>query len=671
MKRILLTPLLALLFVGCGSSSVDSGDVVVIDGGSSPKQDNGITALPSDKSYRLYDYLCPSSNLTVKSYKYKNKIFQSEESLEYTNNTTLTTERSLKNSDGKIEYQSSDDTINVTLYLGTKTESFSMKNFLNIGDIVTLKESECSVSQHFDKLTYIGKEFSDVLEITCPKSIGYYQKDRGLVLENILDKSLQESAFSPAPNYPKRKIGRIDSYTPSQFSSFNLDSAIEAQVDKLWASPYNLTGEGMKIGIVDGGSVRATHVEFDTRVTNISHQDGNDHATHVAGTLVSSGRHLAASRGFANSAQLYALAYEEVYFADSIKQLAEDYGVLISNHSYGYNDQKGFGEYSVDSKELDIAIRKNPYMLAMMAAGNDGDQGFGDWGLIKGGSNAKNVITVGALDDDTNHIASFSSTGPIEGGRLKPDIVMDGYNVLSTIYGNDNDSYGRYSGTSMATPAATGTITLLAQRYKQLNGGRDVRLDTIKAILFNTAKDVENPGPDYKSGFGKVDALEAVKVIDSMTAGNDSLVRLDRIHQDDKQRYFINSERYQDFKVTLSWVDDTVQNCNGCASDVLINDIDMVLIDERTGDKIYPYTLSESAPDRNAVKTKENHVDPQEQISFPLHVGTYTLEITGHKIAASGQDFTLVTSLALDEAQKDIALIPMNEHVHKIYNAIK
>ncbi len=669
MKNLYLLLLSGLFIVGCGSATVGSGDVEA-----TTRPDT--TPSGSYTGYLLYDYLVPSSTKTIKSYKYKNKALQSEESLEYIVATTLVTERSLEKLDGQVEYQKVDaHTIGVTLYTGNTTEYFTMKNIVNIDDIVTVKNSSCRVSAHYNSLDFEGKHFSDVLEISCPHSVGYYQKGSGLVVENDLESTLQTSNFSATPTV-QRTIGVIDGFHPKQerFSSYNLSSAIEAQADKLWESPYNLNGQGMKIGVVDMGSVLETHVELRGRVINTSNADTSLHATHVTGTLIASGSHLYTARGFANQAEVVMMSYQEIYFADSIKKLAQDYGVLISNHSYGYEDPTGFGEYDRESRDLDIAVRENPYLIAVMAAGNDGDEYKNDsrypkWGLIKGGTNAKNVLTIAAVDNESNKIASFSSRGPIKGGRLKPDISADGANVLSTS-NFDNTAYKRMYGTSMASPAATGVIALLAQRYHQVQGG-NIRLDTLKAILFNTAVDIENPGPDYKSGFGNIDAYAAVKVIDSISRGADSLVKLDSIHQGENQRYFITSDRYQNFKITLAWVDDVYKECSDCANDVLMNDIDTYLVEESSGKKIYPYTLDGNNPDAYARQDSANHLDPQEQISYRLRPGQYTLHIHGRKISSYGQNFTLVSNIALQEVEKDIVVEPMQEHIHKIYEAIK
>lgn len=673
MKKLLVSSLLAWMFIGCGSTSVDSG--AGTDTGKTP-QENGIkTQIPTGfTGYVLYDYLLPASQKEVKTYKYKNNVLASEERLAYTQESGLTTQRSLRDIDGQVEYRySGQDDIAVSIYHDSVVEKFNLKNFVNLNDMITLKTSTCKVSAHYDIFKAGEQSFSDVLALACPKSIGYYEKGNGLVLENVIEENLQTSAFEPAKTYPDRKIGMIDGYEPNKLGALNLQSAQSANVDKLWAAPYNLNGAGMKIGLVDGGAVLASHTDLRGRVTNLSQQDTNLHATHVAGTLISSGRHLYDARGFANQAEIYSLYYNDIAFSKSIKKLFSEYGILISNHSYGYPGSEGLGEYDGVARDLDIAVRENPYLIAVMAAGNDGkeyknDSAFTKWGITKGGANAKNVITVAALAD-SGKIAYFSSPGPIKGGRLKPDISIDGSNVLSTS-NHDDTAYTRMWGTSMASPAATGTIALLSQRYSQVNAD-NVRLDTMKAILFNTARDIENPGPDFKSGFGRIDALKAVKVIDTMRLANASLVTMDKIYQGQKQEYFINAAAYQNFKVTLAWVDDTYQNCNNCANDMLINDIDMYLVEERSGKKVYPYTLSEDSPASNAIQTKENHIDPQEQVAFSLRPGNYTLHLAGKKISSKGQDFTLVSTIPFSQVQKDIVLRPMNEHIHKIYNAIK
>ncbi len=678
MKRLSLIVISALLFSGCGSSSVSTGSVPTTSDGTSPAQTAKTSQKPSGfTGYTLYEYLVPASVQTVQSYKYQNQNYLRVESLEYNKHDNFISQRSLQNQDGEVEYQNNgDDTILVTLYHDSASDTFKMHNFVNIGDTVTLKQGSCTLSAYYDRLDFQGKSFDDVVQISCAKSVGYYQKGKGLVVENTVQSSLQTNALTEASRLPARKIGNIDSFerTSSRYTALNIDSAIEAQADKLWRAPYNLNGQGMKVGLVDGGAVLDTHVELRNRVHNLTNSDTLLHATHVAGTMISAGSHLYKSHGFANQAELYAMNYAEIYFANSVKKLADDYGVLISNHSYGYDGPEGIGEYDGESKAFDMVIHDNPYIIACVAAGNDGEQYKNDnaytkWGLIKGGSNAKNVLTVAAIDNESNKIAAFSSRGPIDGGRLKPDIAIDGANVLSTS-NYDDTAYARMNGTSMATPAATGTALLLSQRYQQVKGG-NIRLDTLKAILFNSAKDIENPGPDYKSGFGAIDALAAVKVIDSMENDTDSLVKLDTIHQGENQRYYINSTGYTNFKMTLAWVDDTDQKCGSCANDMLINDIDTYLVEEKSGKRIYPFTLNEKNPDADAIQSKENHIDPQEQISYRLKPGHYTLHINGRKIASVGQNFTIVSSQPLSTVEKDLHLVPMDEHIHKIYADIK
>ncbi len=669
MREVVLSITLSIFIWGCGGAS-SSSPSTSSGGGESGKEFN--TPANFDGTI-LYNYLVPNGDKKIKNLKFKNDQLIEEETLSYKANDTLITLRSLQNLGGKVEYRLEDEgkEIEVTIYDENKLNRFKLHNFIHIGDRVTIKDSSCIYKAYYDEIEIHGTRFRDMIEIECPNHIGYYQKGKGQVAEEIIDPFEQNSIDQPI-YFGDRKLGLVDELEKSKFTTYNLESAQESNVDKLWKAPYYLNGEGMKIGLVDGGGVRSTHVELRGRVHNLTNADTNEHATHVAGTLISAGVHLYTSRGFAKNAQLYVLSYQDIYFADSVKKLYEEEGVLISNHSYGFEGSEGLGEYDAESKKFDLLIHSNPYLQVVIAAGNDGmkwktDSSYGYWNLIKGGANAKNVITVASVDDRSRYINNFSSRGPVNGGRLKPDIAMDGNNVLST---NDYDdtSYKRMYGTSMASPAATGVVTLLSQRYKQITDANP-RVDTIKAILFNTAMDIENPGPDYKSGFGRIDALSAVKVIDTLST-NSPLIKLDTLHKNEIQSYYIANQEYQKLKVTVAWVDGTIDHCGSCANDKLINDIDIYLKDDR-GNTIYPYTLDEYNPDDPARKDKPNRVDPQEQIEFEIIPGNYTLYVDGSRLSTDDQDFTMVSNIPLSAKETNIKIVPMREHIHEIYNAIK
>ena len=99
----------------------------------------------------------------------------------------------------------------------------------------------------------------------------------------------------------------------------------------------------------------------------------------------------------------------------------------------------------------------------------------GPWDCISYHKIAKNVLTVGAVNDIGNgyenpsdvSISSFSSYGPADDGRIKPDIVANGVGLLSS-FGTGDQDYGTYSGTSMSAPSVTGSLVLVQEMYKSL-----------------------------------------------------------------------------------------------------------------------------------------------------------------------------------------------------------
>jgi subtilisin family serine protease len=116
-------------------------------------------------------------------------------------------------------------------------------------------------------------------------------------------------------------------------------------------------------------------------------------------------------------------------------------------------------------------------------------------------STAKNILTVGAVNaldaaptkSSDIKISDFSSWGPTDDGRIKPDIVGVGVNVFSTSTGSTT-SYATLSGTSMSSPQVAGSLFLLQELYAKQNDGQFMRSATLRGLAIHTAEDAGNVG---------------------------------------------------------------------------------------------------------------------------------------------------------------------------------
>ncbi len=431
--------------------------------------------------------------------------------------------------------------------------------------------------------------------------------------------------------------------------SRNLKSSKYGNITGLWSDAYQLNGQGMSVAVVDGGLVRNTHREFveagvSSVVLDNSGASFEDHATHVAGTIIADGDD-AKARGVANEATLYSYTFLDSAFADMTMKIYQHDGVLISNHSYGYSDKTKLGEYDSEAAKQDRAVEGNPFLNIFEAAGNDGkDSAYPAYGKIKGPGNSKNIFTIGALNINASGIANFSSNGPTIDGRIKPELCTRGESVYSTGSSSDDD-YFWMSGTSMATPSATGVGILASQAYKKVSGGYDIRHDILKACMINTAVDKGRVGPDFDTGFGMIDAKATIDTINSLSTTK-PLIYSDSIsNQESKKLSFTMKERGL-FKATISWVD---PEANPASTKALVNDIDMWL-ENSVGKKFYPFTLNASNPTALAVATKQNHVDNNEQIEVKnLPVGRYNLVINGGLIITPSQEFAVASNVSISK----------------------
>lgn len=299
----------------------------------------------------------------------------------------------------------------------------------------------------------------------------------------------------------------------------------------------NIAGQNMVAGVWDGGQVRASHELLSGKVGMQPNQPydgsgsnyaGNNHQTHVTGTIV--------GKNIANQPSAMGLAHEaSARNYDWDNDLAEmtafaGAGFLISNHSYGYaNDNTTplwqFGAYDYQAQQWDMLLKNTPNYLPFVAVGNEqqssGNPSKNGYDIVTGTSASKNVMTVGALNGDKS-MSDYSNWGPTDDGRIKPEIVAKGTGINSSVFADPNtntpsdNAYSgngvNSSGTSYAAPAAAAAGLLLQQYYHSLNNVY-MKAATLKALMLSTAEDLGQPGPDNKFGWGLIDIEKAANAI--------------------------------------------------------------------------------------------------------------------------------------------------------------
>ena len=377
---------------------------------------------------------------------------------------------------------------------------------------------------------------------------------------------------------------------PQYYITDNSVAASTISTDQVYSggsAGLNLDGSGITIHEWDGGGVRTTHQEYGGRVVM---GDGASpthyHSTHVAGTIMAAGVQPNA-KGMAFNANLRAFDWTNDNGEMAIEAAA---GALLSNHSYGFSrgwtwtgsnwvwygnssisnqEDYLFGFYDSNSSAWDQIAQNAPYYLIVKSAGNDRGDGpgafppnDGPYDCIGQQGVSKNILTVGAVEDIPGGysgsasvvMSSFSSWGPADDGRIKPDIVANGVGLYSTFDGSDNE-YSSISGTSMAAPSATGSLALLQQHWENLNGSGNYMLaSTLKALVIHTADEAgANDGPDYAYGWGlmntrnaalKISEDQILNVVDEVT-----------LSQGNSYTRSVYNNGMEPLKVTICWTD--------------------------------------------------------------------------------------------------------------------
>ncbi|MEO9571777.1 MAG: S8 family serine peptidase [Polaribacter sp.] len=465
------------------------------------------------------------------------------------------------------------------------------------------------------------------------------------------------------------ELQKVVNGKPIYYTTFNVAAAKSTRVDHVNSGGslgLNLDGQNMTAYVWDGGIARASHQEYDGAGGNNRFSSGdsgslNYHSAHVTGTIIASGV-VANAKGMASHAQ--AIGYDwNSDLAEATTAAAN--GMLISNHSYGYAARNSagqvqlpqyyFGGYIEDSRDWDEIMFNAPNYLMVVAAGNDGTDdtantnptGGSGFDKLTGHSTSKNNLVVAAANDanvDANGnlisttIATFSSEGPTDDFRIKPDIAGNGVSVYST-YESSNTEYASISGTSMASPNVAGSLILLQQHANNINGSF-MKAATLKGLALHTADDSGVSGPDAVFGWGLMNTKAAAEAITQ----NGNEAKIEELTLTSGQTYTItvDSDGVNDLLASISWTDRAGTANTGTVNlttPVLVNDLDIRV--SKGSSTYFPYRLTGATTSAQ----QDNEVDPYERVDISGASGTYTITVT-HKGTLTGgsQNFSLIVT---------------------------
>ncbi len=424
------------------------------------------------------------------------------------------------------------------------------------------------------------------------------------------------------------------------------------------------------------------------------------HATRVAGTMVSNGSGNNDAKGMAPKAivRSYSNSSHSNRIADYINELDTEISSnqsLIANNSwdfysgyynngtnrwgeasganyYGMTEDYIFGFYSSFDLAIDELLNRtaNEHYTVIFSSGNDKNEYYGITGpnsqpypkdcnsgydCMAWSHGGKNIITVGAVNqtvvvDSASDITlgsyagtEFSSVGPMDDGRIKPDLVAVGTNMFTT-----DTTAGGYStasstnGTSYSAPVVSGG-SLLIQEHAQNTVGQTLYGFTLKGLLCNTAGELgDYIGPDYRFGWGVFDAKGAADFISNV---NTSTFMLDGgvlSNGETVTQYFMpNLDRVT---ATLSWYDPegtpvydwsyAITNTEAQSlllnnrTSMLVNDLDLRV--ENNGIEYEPWILDPTNPANPAVRG-DNTVDNVEEV----YIHTDELKHSAIKVTVS------------------------------------
>jgi hypothetical protein len=441
-------------------------------------------------------------------------------------------------------------------------------------------------------------------------------------------------------------------------------------------APYDVTGQGVPVLVYDGGIVAhkqngdAVHPDLAGRLeTTAGIPDIIGHANHVSCTVAGDGtKSNGKYAGVAPEAQIVSMDFTQTMMGypfvanagdmdDSYRRAMNEFGVRTANNSIGANlgpnnaNCEWMGDYTVASALIDEIVggKNGRTMIIVWAAGNEVTSGCpGTFYTTPPPSPAKNTIAVGATSSLDEEIAFFSSRGPTDDGRLRPDVTAPGHEkdgglmmlgTRSCVAYAGIPSYMDMSGTSQACPVVTGATALALELWDREIGDGDMPPALMKALVIHGATELGKKGPDYTYGYG---GLRIPASLDLLLDRTFETVSVEQ--GDEYEEYFTHAGKGA-VKVTLVWTDPVPALS---AEKDLVNNLDLVVVGP-DGTIYYPWVLDPERPEMGASPGVDS-LNPVEQVSIDdAPAGDYIVRVTGTNVPEGPQSASYVyTGLTLD-----------------------
>ncbi|MGD2249324.1 MAG: S8 family serine peptidase [Candidatus Methanofastidiosia archaeon] len=476
------------------------------------------------------------------------------------------------------------------------------------------------------------------------------------------------------------------------------------------------TGKGEIVAVADTGLDDA-HPDFKERIVGLvalgrlnDASDPHGHGTHVAGSVLGDGSASGGKiRGTAPEAHLFfqslmdysgGLGGLPLNLGDLFEE-AYQAGARIHNNSWGAATQS---MYTINSIEVDEFVAKRRDMLIIIAAGNEGqgakclhcEPGYLDWLSIGSPASSKNTLTVGAsrsrrtkggyaektygeawpqafpespiaeekVSGNPEGLAAFSSRGPCDDRRIKPDVVAPGTDIVSAksskaplrnFWGSypGNRYYAYMGGTSMAAPLAAGCCALIREYYTK-DRDHTPSAALVKATLINSTRWITNfdavadhpDMPNYHQGFGCINMVWAIP------NESEPWFKLEFVDTwDTKEKHFVRTGQKARFRFSIE-EGDWLRIClvyTDAPGRALQNNLNLFVEHEQTASK---WIGNPHAPKDLKIPDPDNNIEVVRLENPPP--GDYLIQISARNLLRTPQDYALVVTGALTSPLIDV-----------------